>query len=225
MSARLRPGLVRGAAVVALVAQIVFLLVWLIAPAWQGAGYSVLAHSISDMYAETAPAGLVLVVTFTLTGIATLLFTVLSVWPTFRAAGWTAVVGTILLGLSIFSLGDVLSPFERLACRLADPGCTAESQVANLGGTLDSLLSTVGFALFIAAGFFLAQSMTRTVGCKRWAWPTRVVAVVVLVLFIADGMAGPIGLAGLLERALAVVGAAAIGALAAGIIRRSSRER
>jgi hypothetical protein len=35
-----------------LVAQIAFVLSWLIAGLWQGARYSALSHSISDMYAS-----------------------------------------------------------------------------------------------------------------------------------------------------------------------------
>ena len=93
------------------VAQIAFVLSWLIAGLWQGARYSVLAHSISDMYAVTAPGGMFLVVVVTLCGLATILFAALSVWPTLRRAGWPAAVGSALLGLSIYGLGDLLTPF------------------------------------------------------------------------------------------------------------------
>jgi hypothetical protein len=58
--------------------------------------------------------------------------------------------GSVLFGLSIYGLGDLLSPFEREACRLADPGCTWAAQVANSGGTLDAALSVVGLVLFVA---------------------------------------------------------------------------
>ena len=58
--------LVRRVALLTLVAQIAFVMSWLIAGLWQGAGYSALAHSISDMYAVTAPGGMFLVVVITL---------------------------------------------------------------------------------------------------------------------------------------------------------------
>ncbi|MCA2176125.1 DUF998 domain-containing protein [Nonomuraea glycinis] len=42
------------------------------AASWQGPRYSVLAHTISDLYAVTAPGGMFLVVVFTLCGAATI---------------------------------------------------------------------------------------------------------------------------------------------------------
>src|SRR4051794_26207257 len=115
-------------------AQVAFVASWLLAAAWQGDGYSVTAHTISDMYAVTAPGGLILVVVLTLCGLATALFALLSVRPVLRPGGRSATIGAVLLALSIYGLGDLLSPFEREACRLADPGCTPEDQAANLGG-------------------------------------------------------------------------------------------
>lgn len=64
----------RSAAWIGVVAQIAFCLGWLIAPLWQGSRYSVLAHTISDMYAVTASHGRVLVVLITACGVATAIF-------------------------------------------------------------------------------------------------------------------------------------------------------
>ena len=61
-----------------MVAQVAFVGSWLIAASWQGPRYSVLAHSITDMYAVGAPNGAFLVVVFTLCGGATILFAWLS---------------------------------------------------------------------------------------------------------------------------------------------------
>ena len=152
---------VRRWARVALVAQVAFVASLLIAASWQGSRYSVLAHSISDMYAVGAPNGAFLVVVLTLCGAATILFAALSLRPSLRPGGWSATVGSVLLGLSIFGLGDLLTPFEREACRLADPGCTGAAQLANSGGKLDAALSAVGLALFVAAGFFLASARSK----------------------------------------------------------------
>ena len=96
----------------ALVAQVAFVASWLIAASWQGPRYSVLAHSISDMYAVSAPYAIFLVVVFTLCGAATILFAWLSLRSALRPAGWTATVGSVLLALSIYGLGDLLSPLE-----------------------------------------------------------------------------------------------------------------
>lgn len=211
-------------AFVALVAQVLFTITWLVAASWQGSAYDAVAHSISDMYADNAPLGVVFLIVLPICGLVTILFALFSLRPTLRPGGWTATVGSVLLALSIFGLGDLLTPWERLACRIADAGCTADSQLATAGGQLDTALSTAGFMLLIAAGFFLAQAMVKTEGWSRWAWPTRIVSVLLAVLFAVDGFVAGAGLGGLFERLLALVGAAAIAALAVGVIR-SERAR
>jgi hypothetical protein len=208
--------------IVGLVAQVVFVVAWLIAPLWQGPKYSILAHSISDMYAVTAPGGLFLVVVFTLCGAATIIFLWASVLPTLGSAGWTAVVAVVLLMLSIFGLGDLLTPFERLACRIADPGCTAVSQLSNAGGALDASLSTAGVALFIAGAVFLAVAMNKVTGWKSGFLPMLLFAIAAFVFFIADGVLSSAGLGGLFERLLALAGSAALAWLAARIMRRTA---
>jgi hypothetical protein len=40
----------------------------------------------------------------------------------------------VLLALSVVGLGDLLTVTERLACRMADPGCTAAAQIAAASG-------------------------------------------------------------------------------------------
>ena len=221
-----REGRVRLWARVGVAAQVVFVLAWIVAGFWQGPGYSTLKHSISDMYAVTAPRGLFLVVVITLCGIGTALFAVLSVWPTLRPSGWRAAVGSILLGVSIYGLGDALTPFERETCRLADPGCTGADQLSNAGGVLDAVLSLVGLVCFVVAGFFLAAAMKRVPGWQSMAWPARWVAITSFALLVISVAAEAVG--GLLQRVLAAFGAAAIAALALRILapnhdRRSGR--
>ena len=220
--ARPRPStsVMKTFAVLAVLAQLVFTATWLVAPLWQGPSYNVLQHSISDMYAVTAPNGLVLVVVFTICGALTILFALLSLLPALRPAGGPAVIGAVLLALSIFGLGDLLSPFERLACRLADAGCTTAAQVANAGGATDAVVSTIGVILFIGAAIFLSVAMQRTDGWRAWVWPTRVVAIAVIAVFFAEGLLGSTGIGGLLERVLAALGAISIGLAAARISRR-----
>jgi hypothetical protein len=210
----------RAWAWVGFAAQAVFVLSWLVAAAWQGAAYRVLAHTISDMYAVTAPGGLFLVVVLTLCGLATALFALLSLRPALRPGGRAATVGAILLALSIYGVGDLLSPFEREACRLADPGCAGPDQSANLGGRLDSVLSTAGILLFVVSAFVLAAAMKRTPGWQRWARPARWVGIGFAALLVAFAAAESADLGGLLERLLAAYGAAAIAALALRIARR-----
>lgn len=203
---------------VAAIAQAVFVVSWLVAQAWQGPRYSALSHTISDMYAVTAPGGLFLVVVLTLCGIATVLFALLSVWPVLRPAGWTAATGSILLAVSIYGLGGALTPFERQGCRIADPGCTAADQM-NVGGRLDSILSTIGIFCFVASAFFLAAAMRRTPGWERAARPTMWVGVGFLVLVVLLAAVESSSVGGLAERVVVAVGAAAIAALAVRVVR------
>lgn len=142
----------RFIAVAGLIAQVVFVLSWLAAATWQGPRYSSVQQTISDMYAVTAPYGEFLVIVLSLCGAATILFALIALRPAL-GGGWRATTGAVLLALSIYGLGDLLSAFEREGCRLADQGCTSADQM-RAGGATDALLSTVGLACFVAARIF-----------------------------------------------------------------------
>lgn len=215
---------VRRWARVAFAAQLAFVASWLVAAAWQGPRYSVVRHSISDMYAETAPHAAFLIVVLTICGAASIWFAWRSVWPALRAGGRWAAAGAGLLALSIFGLGDLLTVTERLRCRLADPGCTAAKQLSNAGGTLDNTLSTVGVLAFVIAGFLLAVAMKRTAGWAPLARFTRWVMVLVLALTVCDGVFSA-SAGGLFERLLALAGAAWIAVLAVAVTRRPAATR
>ena len=208
-----------------LAAQLVFVASWGAASNWQGPRYSTAAHSISDMYAETAPHAAFLIIVFTVCGAATIMFAVRSVWPALRPGGWTATVGSALLALSIVGLGDLLTVTERLACRMADPGCTTTGQVSNTGGMLDNTLSTYGVLALVLAGIFLSFAMRRTATWRGWAWPTRWTMVVLFGVALADAIGMHYGLGGLFERLIALIGAIWIGALAVAILRRNRQAR
>lgn len=211
--------MVRRWAWAGLLAQVAFVLGWLLAAAWQPPGYSVLRHTISDLYAVTAPHAWFLVVLLTLCGAATIGFAWLAVRPALAAAGRRASVGALLLAVSILGLGDLLSPFEQEACQQADPTCSPADQVATLGGRLDGILSTVGLVALVAAGFVLASAMARTPGWQRTVRPTRVVTGVLVVLLLATGFLGVLGVGGLLERLLALVAALGVALLARAVLR------
>lgn len=207
--------LIKRTAQLALVAQVVFVASFLIAATWQGPRYDALTQSMSDMYAVTAPNALFLVVSFTICGLATVLFAGLSVWPTLRRAGWPAAVGALLLGLSIPGVGNLLSPFEQLACRMADPGCTYAAQAANAGGALDNNYSFFGILLFAIAPFFIAEAFRRLPEWKAWAWPARFAGFIFIALFVIDTVVYALnGPQGLFERLLATWCAITIGVLA-----------
>jgi hypothetical membrane protein len=218
-----RMAALRQWALVGIVAQVFFVLSWLVAGLWQGERYDPVAHSISDMYAVGAPNGLFLVIVLTACGLGTVLFALLGVRPALRGSGWSGAVGSVLLALSILGLGDLLSPIEREGCRLADPGCTPAAQLANLGGRMDALLSTIGLLLLVAAAFLLASAMSRVPVWRSAARPTRIVAVVLIVLLL--GTVFVPGAGGLLERLLAAAAAAGVALLAWAVLRRTPTTR
>src|ERR1700743_1445085 len=150
-----------------LLAQIAFVVSWVAAATWQGPRYSTVAHSISDMYAETAPHAAFLIVVFTLCGAATIAFAFGAVRRGLRRGGWTATAVSALLAVSIVGLGDLFTVTERLACRMADPGCTATRQISNLGGRLDDTLSTYGVLALVLAGIFFSFAMPRAPSWRR----------------------------------------------------------
>src|SRR6266508_3327113 len=184
---------VRTWAWVAFAAQVLLVVGWIVAGFWQGPRYSVLADSISVMFAG------------------------LSVCPSLRAAGASAAIGSVLLGLSIYGLVSVLTPFKRVACRIAEEGCSPGDQLATTGGRLDLILSTAGIALFIGAVFFLSAAMARTPDWRYLARPGRWVGIAFVVLLVASALA--FGAFGLANRVLAITGAAAIAGLAWQIAR------
>jgi hypothetical protein len=212
---------VRAWAWAGLLAQVAFVLGWLLAAAWQPAGYSVLRHSISDMYAVTAPHAWFLVVLLTLCGAATIGFAWLALRPALAAGGRRTTVGVLLLVVSILGLGDLLSPFEQEACQQADPACSPADQVANLGGTLDGVLSTVGLVALVAAGFVLAAAVQRVPGWAGTARWTRLLSALLAVLLLATALVGVLGVGGLAERLLALVAALEVALLALLVLRRS----
>jgi hypothetical protein len=208
---------------IGLIAQIAFVISWLAAATWQGPRYSTTAHSISDMYAMTAPGAAFLIIVFTLCGAATIMFAVRSVWRALRPGGWTATAGSALLALSVAGLGDLLTVTERLACRMADPGCTATKQIANAGGQLDNTLTSGGVLALVLAGFLLSFAMRRAAGWRGWAWPTRWTMIVLFCVAFADAIGSHYNLGGFFERMLALIAAAWIAAVAVGVLRRTRK--
>jgi len=211
---------VRLWASVGLAAQVLLVGSWIAAGFWQGPHYRALSDSISDLYADTAPGGLLLAIMIGLCGLATILFAWRSVWPSLRGAGARAAIGSVLLGASIYGLGDLLAPVARVACRIADQGCSPSDQLATVGGVLDVVVSIPGILLFIGAVFVLAGAMAHTPEWRDVAGPTRRLGIVFIVLLVATVLAAGIDATGLATRVLAITGAAGIAGLACRIAQR-----
>jgi hypothetical protein len=90
-----------------------------------------------------------------------------------------------------------------------------------------TLVAQVAFVVgfLIAAAFVLSSALRRTPGWQDWAGQARWVGVVFIALLVADVATSSLRIGGLLERLLAIFGAAAIGALAWRISRSSEPRR
>ncbi|MFN8077518.1 MAG: DUF998 domain-containing protein [Kineosporiaceae bacterium] len=197
-------------------AQVVFVTAFLVAALWQGPRYDPVAHTISDMYAVTAPHGAALAWVLALCGLATVVFALGALAPALSGTGARGRVGAVLVAVSILGLGDLLSPLEREACRLADPGCTESDQLANLGGVLDGVLSSLGLAALIAAAFVLAGPVARLSGPAAGK-AVRATGAALIVLVLATVLIP--GAGGLMERLLAGAAAAFVAGLGVVVLR------
>lgn len=187
-------------------AQILFVLSWLAFGLVQGERYSWVQHSISDMYATSAPHGTLLVALLTICGALTILYIIFGLYPTIKKIGISAKLGSVLLVLSIYGVGDLLSPFERLGCRMADAGCSANAQLATAGGRMDQLLSTVGIILFMIGIITTGYAMRQI---KNWHKVSMVIIIggyLFIPLFFLQG-AGNVEIGGVVERLIALLGA------------------
>jgi hypothetical protein len=198
---------------------------WGAASNWQGPRYSTAADSISDMYAMGVPGAAFLIVTFTVTGAATIAFALGAVRPALRLGGRIATVGSVLLALSVAGLGDLLTVAERMACRASDPGCTATRQLSNSGGRLDDILTTFGVLALIVAGVLLSFAMRRTASWSGWATATRWTMFLLFCFTCGDIIGGSHGAGGLFERLIALTAAVWLASLAVAVLRRTRNAR
>ena len=117
-----RPASIRRWARVGIAAQVIFVGSGLAAASWQGPHYSALKHSISEMYAVTAPHAMFLLIVLTVCGAATIWFTLRSVWPALRPGGWAATVGAALLALSVSRPWQPADPLRTRGLPAGRPG-------------------------------------------------------------------------------------------------------
>lgn len=211
-SSAARSAAVRPWAITAgLVAPVLLVGAFFVFEFFQGPNYSRMEHTISDMYAVTAPNGWLLASIIAVCGALTIVFIW---WGLYPALGRTrmALVCAVLFTLSVYGIGDLFAPIERLGCRMADAGCTPDLQVANTGGTLDSLLTTLGIFIFVSAVITTGFTMRDRAGLRSYAVAFIVAGFVFAGWLALSAVFADVG--GLWERIAADGGAAILFALA-----------
>jgi small-conductance mechanosensitive channel len=205
---------------VGIVAQIAFMAGWLIAETWQGPRYSVIADTISDMQAATAPHVWFIVTCFAIGSLGTFCFAIFGLRPAL-AAGRAVPHAVWMLALAGLAIGN---SFPLIPCELPAPGCTAHHQLYSPGGITDVIVATAAFLVLV---FTPAQLRKRLAELPEWRRlvPMMTIARVACPLgWMILSVASLTGTAqGLAERALATSCVVWIASLAITLIQVARR--
>jgi hypothetical protein len=115
------------------VAQASFTAGWLVPGTWQGAHYSVVTNTISDMQAATA---------FAVGGVGTFCFALFGLRPALAAAGRVASWAPWTLAFAGLAIGN---SFPLIPCQISDRACSAHRQLYSPGGLTDAIVATAAF--------------------------------------------------------------------------------
>jgi hypothetical protein len=187
--------------VVGLTAQALFMAGWLIAETWQGARYSPVKSSISDLQAASAPHAWFPIACFALGGLGTFAFVVFGLRPALAGAT-VAAYAPWMLALSALALGN---SFPQVPCRLADPGCTAKYQLHSAGGLTDATVASIAFVVLAITPFPLWRRLAALPQWRRLRpvmMAARVLGPVLFVLLAASSTMASMPANGLIERLL-----------------------
>jgi hypothetical protein len=206
----------RLCAIAGVVGAFAFTAGWLIGETLQGAGYDPGRDDISELGALTAPYAWVMLVGQAIGGIGTVLFALGALRPALRARRAGA-VGSWLLALSALGLDNISDVLFRLDCRTAD-GCTGAQQTASWHGHVHAIVAGT-VLLFGVAPFVLARAFRQAPGWSRFVWPSRTVGVAAIVLIVIYLALSERNGAGYVMRALALVMAGWMAAMAVRTLR------
>jgi hypothetical protein len=202
---------------------VIFTAGWLLADRWQGPGYSPVRYTISDEAAPGAPHAWFLITCQLLAGAATIGFALFGLRPALAPAGPVARYAPWMLAVGSLAY---LVIWPRLPCRLADAGCGVRQHLASTGGLADAIGAGLLIAVLAMTPFPLWRRLRELPGWRR-SGPVliaaRMLSPVLVIATAAQGPYAPGPMEGLFERALALVTAAWICALAIILATRRSR--
>ena len=211
----------RAWGLIGVVAQVAFMAGWLAAETWQGPRYSVVADTISDLQAATAPHVWFPVACFAVGGIGTFCFAVFGLRPALAGAGRVVAYGPWLIALAGLAIGN---SFPLIPCGPAAPGCTAHHQLYSPGGMTDAIVATAAFLVLSFTPGPLWERMRMLPQWRRLRPVMTAARIACPLCFILLSIASLTHTAqGLAERALATSLTLWIGALAVALIRVSGR--
>jgi Protein of unknown function (DUF998) len=209
----------------AIVAQVLFVVGWVVIGALEGRGYSPGRHDISDLSALTARYPWVILAVEGVAGVLTIAFAIGALRPAMFVPGFRAPIGPWLVALSLPGLDNLSDLFFRLDCRAADAGCTASRAAASWHGTTHVVMATVAGVATLIAPFALAHRMRLLDAWRDLARPAQVFGAISIVGVLAytalENKAG----AGWAQRALAIWVPAGIVVLAARVRRLALSRR
>jgi hypothetical protein len=190
----------------AVLAQLVFVVGWLVIGALEGHGYRPMRHDISDLAALTAHHATADRITLAVAGSLTIVFAV-----ALRAQLGNAAV---VLAFSLPGLDALSDTFFRLDCRAADAGCSTSDAIASWHGKVHVGVFVVSALATIAAPFVLARAMRRREAWVAFARPTKLFGFLTIALLVATGATSGTAVAGLTQRIAATIVTAGVAVLA-----------
>jgi hypothetical protein len=203
----------RALAVAAIAGQLTFTAGWVIGQAVQDDAYHPSRHDLSDLGALSADHPWVMLTGQLICGVTTIAFALGALRPALRGSR-AGGVGSWLLALSGLGLDNLSDAFFRLDCRSADPCPAGQSWHSAIHTTVAGTV-----LLLLVVPFVLAAAFRRVPGWRSLALPSFGVGVSLVALMIGYGVlaggAGP----GYLIRAVALLAAGWVIALAVRVLR------
>jgi hypothetical protein len=208
---------------VGIIAQVLFLIGWIVPLTWQGPRYNIIANTISDTQAADAPHAWFPIAVFAAAAIGTFCFAVFGLRPTLAEPGRGAGVGLWMLAIAGLVIGN---SFPLIPCSLAQPGCSPNQQLLSPGGITDAVVATAALLVLAIAPWPLWRRMKTLPRWQHLAPVMTAARIVCPACFLLIVIANAANVAqGLTERLLVTALIIWLGILAWTVWRGSPGER
>lgn len=182
------------------VAQVVFIVSWLVVGAVERHGYQPMRDDISDLGASTAQHALTFRLLLFITGTATMAFGVLVVGPVLRSTA-----SGVLVALSLPGFDNLTDTFFRVDCRAADVGCDPSQMFASWHARMHLVCFAVAALATVVAPFVIARAMRRDEAWRSTARSVRWFGALTIALLLGTAAASGSPVQGAVQRLAASV--------------------